>query len=186
MISTGDLRKGNTLDIDGELVKVLDLQHVKIGRGSAFIRVQLRNLRTGSITERTFQAGSKFQQARLERRVVQYLYSDGDQYTFMDTETFEQPTLNRSLLGDSVRFLKEGMTIDLLQYNDEPIDVELPTSVQLAVQQTDPGFKGDTATGGSKPATTETGLTVQVPLFINEGDIIKVDTRTAVYIERVG
>lgn len=186
MISTGDLRKGNTIVLDGELVKVLDFQHVKMGRGSAFVRVQLRNLRTGATTERTFQASSKFETARLERRTVQYLYNDGDQYTFMDTETFEQPVLNAGLLGDTVKYLKEGMTIDLLQFRDEPIDVEIPSSVEMRVEETGPGFKGDTATGGSKPATVETGITVQVPLFVNTGDVIKVDTRTGAYIERVG
>ncbi|MDQ3855436.1 MAG: elongation factor P [Chloroflexota bacterium] len=186
MISTGDLRKGNTLVVDGELMKVLDYQHVKMGRGSAFVRLQLRNLRTGSTTERTFQAGSKFETARLERRTVQYLYSDGDHYTFMDTETFEQPVLSRALLGDAASYLTEGLTIDLLQYGDEPIDVEIPTSVEMRVEQTDPGVRGDTAAGGSKPARLETGVTVQVPLFVNEGDLIKVDTRTGHYIERVG
>lgn len=186
MISSGDLRKGNTVVVDGELVKVLDFQHVKMGRGSAFVRVQMRNLRTGSTTERSFQSGSKFEQARLERRVVQFLYDDGDNYTFMDTETFEQPVLNTRLLGDVVKYLKEGMTIDLLMYDEEPIDVEMPTSVELRIKQTDPGFRGDTATGGNKPATLETGTTVQVPLFVNEGDVIKVDTRTGSYIERVG
>lgn len=186
MISSGDLRKNNTIVVDGDLVKVLDFQHVKMGRGSAFVRVQMRNLRTGATTERTFQSGSKFEQARLERRTVQYLYSDDDTYTFMDTETFEQPVLSRQLLGDAVKYLREGMTIDLLQYGDEPIDVEIPTSVEMRIEQTDPGFRGDTATGGSKPATLETGLTVQVPLFVNTGDVIKVDTRTGAYIERVG
>lgn len=186
MISSGELRKGNTVVVDGELVKVLDFQHVKMGRGSAFVRVQMRNLRTGSTTERTFQSGSKFEQARLERRTVQHLYNDGDNYTFMDTETFEQPVLNASLLGDVVKYLKEGMTIDLLTYRDQPIDVEIPSSVDLRVEQTDPGFRGDTATGGSKPATLETGVVVQVPLFINEGDVLKIDTRSGSYIERVG
>jgi elongation factor P len=186
MISTGDLRKGNTIVVDGELVKVLDFQHVKIGRGSAFVRVQMRNLRTGATTERTFQSGSKFEQARLERRRVQYLYPDGDNYMFMDVETFEQPVLGRQVLGDAVKYLKEGMTIDLLLYGEEPIDVEIPTSVEMRVERTDPGVRGDTAAGGSKPATIETGVTVQVPLFINEGDVIKVDTRTGAYIERAG
>jgi len=186
MISTGELRKGNTLVIDGDLVRVLDFQHVKLGRGSAFVRVQLKNLRTGAITERTFQAGTKFETARLERRTVQYLYNDGENYTFMDTETFDQPTLSADLLGDAVKYLKEGMNIDLLMYGDEPIGVELPTTVELQVVQTDPGVRGDTAAGGSKPARLETGLVVQVPLFINEGDIIRVDTRTGEYIERVG
>ncbi|MEJ7652271.1 MAG: elongation factor P [Chloroflexia bacterium] len=186
MISTSELRKGNTVVIDGDLVKVLEVQHVKIGRGSAFVRVQMRNLRSGSTTERTFQSGSKFESARLERRTVQYLYGDGDQYTFMDVETFDQPVLGPTLLGDAVRYLKEGMNIDLLRFGDEPIDVELPSSVELRIEQTDPGFRGDTASGGSKPATVETGVTVQVPLFVNTGDVIKVDTRTGAYIERVG
>ena len=186
MISTGDLRKGNTVVLDGELVKVLDFQHVKIGRGSAFVRVQLRNLRSGATTERTFQAGAKFETARLERRRVQYLYSDGDHYTFMDTENFEQPTLGADLLGDAVKYLQEGMTIDLLEFRGEPIDVELPTSVEMRIARTDPGVRGDTAAGGSKPASTDTGLVVQVPLFVNEGDVIRVDTRTGAYIERVG
>ncbi|MDP9381108.1 MAG: elongation factor P [Chloroflexota bacterium] len=186
MISTGDLRKGNTIVVDNELVKVLDFQHVKMGRGSAFVRVQMRNLRTGATTERTFQAGSRFEQARLERRTVQYLYQDGDNYVFMDTETYEQPTLSAQLLGDAVRYLKEGMNIDLLLYGDEPIDVEIPTSVELRVERSDPGLRGDTAAGASKPATLETGMTVQVPLFVNEGDVIRVDTRTGAYIERVG
>lgn len=185
MISTGDLRKGNTIAVDGELVKVLEVQHVKMGRGSAFIRVQMRNLRTGATTERTFQAGAKFEQARLERRTVQYLYEDGDNYTFMDTETFEQPVLSPRILGDATKYLKEGMTIDLLLYGEEPIDVEFPTSVELHVERTDPGVRGDTASGGSKPATLETGAVVQVPLFVNEGDTLKVDTRTGAYIERV-
>jgi elongation factor P len=185
MISTGDLRKGNTIVVDGELIKVLDVQHVKIGRGSAFVRVQMRNLRSGATTERTFQAGSRFESARLERRRVQYLYDDGEHYTFMDTESFEQPTLDARTLGDAVKYLKEGMTIDLLQYNDEPIDIEMPTSVQLRIVQTDPGVRGDTAAGGTKPATLESGARVQVPLFVNEGDVVKVDTRTGAYIERV-
>lgn len=186
MISTGDLRRGITLELDGDIFKVVDFQHVKLGRGSAFVRVTLKNLRTGANISRTFQAGEKFEQVRLERRTVQYLYKDGDEYHFMDTETYEQPVLTKEILGDAISYLKENDSIDLLTYNDQPIDVELPTAVNLRVEQTEPGFRGDTATGGNKPATMETGLVVQVPLFISEGDMLKIDTRTGQYLERVG
>jgi elongation factor P len=185
MIDTGDVRKGITLDIDGKLVKVIDFSHNKQGRGSAQLRMTLRDLRTGSTTQQTVMAGTKFNLVRLERQHVQFLYREGDHFHFMDTETFEQILLDRTAVSDAERFLKENDVIDLLTYNGEPIDVELPTSVNLAVTQTDPGFKGDTATGGNKPATLETGLVVNVPLFINEGDVLKVDTRTGEYIERV-
>jgi elongation factor P len=185
MISTGDIKKGTIIELDGQVLKVIDFQHVKLGRGSAFMRMQLRNLRTGSTTERTFQAGDKFEQVRLERRTVQYLYRDGDTFHFMDTETYEQPALPSESLGDVPNYIKEGDTIDLLMHNGQPIDIELPTAVALRVESTEPGFRGDTATGGNKPAVLETGLTVNVPLFINEGDLIKVDTRTGEYLERV-
>ncbi|HLU35401.1 MAG TPA: elongation factor P [Thermomicrobiales bacterium] len=185
MIDTGDVRKGVTLDIDGKLVKVIDFSHNKQGRGSAQLRMTLRDLRTGSNTQMTVMAGTKFNLVRLERQHVQFLYADGDQYHFMDTDTFEQFILDRSAVQEAEPYLKENDVIDLLTYNGEPIDVELPTSVTLTVTQTDPGFKGDTATGGNKPATLETGLTVNVPLFINEGDQLKIDTRTGEYIERV-
>jgi elongation factor P len=186
MIDTGDVRKGVTLDIDGKLVKVIDFSHNKQGRGSAQLRMTLRDLRTGSLTQQTVMAGTKFQLVRLERQHVQFLYAEGDHYHFMDTDTFDQVMLDRTTVGDTEKFLKENDVIDLLTYNGEPIDMELPTSVVLTVTQTDPGFKGDTATGGNKPATLETGLVVNVPLFINEGDQLKVDTRTGDYIERVG
>ena len=185
MIDTGDVRKGVTLDIDGKLVKVIDFSHNKQGRGSAQLRMTLRDLRTGSNTQMTVMAGTKFKLVRLERQHVQFLYTEGDQFHFMDTETFEQIVLDRTSVGDAEQFMKENDVIDLLTYDGEPIDVELPTSVILTVTNTDPGFKGDTATGGNKPATLETGLTVNVPLFINEGDQLKVDTRTGEYIERV-
>ena len=186
MIDTGSVRKGITLDIDGRLVKVIDFSHNKQGRGSAQLRMTLRDLRTGSITQQTVMAGTKFQAVRLERQHVQFLYVDGDQFHFMDTDTFDQFVLDRATVAEAEKFLKENDVIDLLTYNGEPIDIELPTAVTLAVTQTDPGFKGDTATGGSKPATLETGLVVNVPLFINEGDQLKIDTRTGDYIERVG
>jgi elongation factor P len=185
MIDTGGLRKGLTLDYNGDLVKVVEYQHVKQGRGSAFVRLTLRNLRTGSTTSQTFQAGSKFQTARLERRRVQYLYVEDEQYNFMDVDSFEQFPLNKSMLGDTVNYLVENEIIDLLTYQDQPVDVEAPITVQLEVTQTDPGVKGDTAAGGTKPATLQTGLTVNVPLFINIGDVVKVDTRTGEYLERV-
>jgi len=185
MIDTGGLRKGLTLDYEGDLVKVVDYQHVKQGRGSAFVRLTLRNLRTGSTVQQTFQAGSKFQTARLERKRIQFLYADDGQYHFMDVDTFEQYPLNAETLGDTVNYLVENEVIDLLTYQDQPVDVEAPITVNLEVTQTDPGIKGDTATGGTKPATLQTGLTVNVPLFINVGDVVKVDTRTGDYLERV-
>jgi elongation factor P len=185
MIDTGGLRKGLTLDMNGELVKVIDYQHVKQGRGSAFVRLTLRNIRTGSTTQQTFQAGSKFQTARLERQRMQYLYNDDGQYHFMDVDTFDQVTLNKDTLGDTVNYLVENEMIDLLTYQGQPVDVEPPITVQLEVTDTEPGFRGDTATGGNKPATLQTGLTVNVPLFINVGDRVKVDTRTGEYLERV-
>jgi len=185
MIDTGDVRKGITMDIDGKLVKVIDFSHNKQGRGSAQLRMTLRDLRTGSTTQQTVMAGTKFQLVRLERQHVQFLYRDEDQYHFMDTESFEQLMLDKSAVADAEPYMKENDIIDILTYEGEPIDVELPTSVNLAVTTTDPGFKGDTATGGNKPATLETGLVVNVPLFINEGDVLKIDTRTGEYIERV-
>ncbi len=186
MIDTGDIRKGITLDIDGKLVKVIDFAHNKQGRGTAQLRMSLKDLRSGANTQMTVMAGSKFQSVRLERQHVQFLYQDGDQYNFMDTETFEQFILDERTVSDYVRFFKEQDVIDLLTYDGEPIDLELPTSVVLTITQTDPGFKGDTATGGTKPATLETGLVVNVPLFLSEGDQVKVDTRSGEYIERVG
>jgi elongation factor P len=186
MIDTGGIRKGITLDLNGHLVKVIDFSHNKQGRGTAQMRMTLRDLRTGSTTQQTFMAGSKFTPVRLERQHVQYLYQDAGHYHFMDTETFDQITLDETTVAEAAPYLKENDVIDLLTYNGEAIDIELPTSVTLTVAQTDPGFKGDTATGGNKPATMETGLVVNVPLFISEGDEIKVDTRTGEYIERVG
>ncbi len=185
MIDTGEIRKGSTLDIDGKLVKVTEYSHNKQARGSANIKMTLKDLRTGANTTMTAMAGAKFTPVRLERSHVQFLYADEDHFNFMDTETFDQIMLDRKVLEDVELYLKENDIIDLLTYNDEPIDVELPTSVELTVTQTDPGFKGDTATGGSKPATMETGLVVNVPLFINEGDKLKIDTRSGEYVERV-
>ena len=185
MIDTGDLRKGLTLDIDGRLVKVIDFSHNKQGRGSAQVRMTLRDLRTGATTQQTVQAGARFTPVRLERQHVQYLYAEGDQHHFMDTDSFDQLVLNEAAVGNAIKFIKENDVVDLLTYNGEPIDVELPTAVNLRVEQTDPGLKGDTATGATKPATLETGLVVTVPLFVNTGDVLKVDTRTGEYLERV-
>jgi elongation factor P len=184
MIDTGDIRKGSTFEQDGRLLKVVDFSHNKQGRGSAQLRMTLRDLRTGSLTQQTVMAGTKFNAVRLERQHVQLLYREGDDFHVMDTETFDQIQLPAATIGDAANYLKDNDTLDLLTYDDEPIDIELPSSVVLTVTQTDPGFKGDTATGGTKPATLETGLTVSVPLFISEGDQIKVDTRSGEYIER--
>ena len=185
MIDTGDIRKGSTLDIDGRLVKVVDFSHNKQGRGSAQLRMTLRDLRTGALTQQTVQAGARFTSVRLERRHVQFLYPDGDMLHFMDTESFDQIALSRQAVGDAIRFIKENDVVDLLVYDEEPIDIELPTSVNLVVEASDPGLKGDTASGATKPAPLETGLVVNVPLFVNPGDVLKVDTRTGDYIERV-
>ncbi len=186
MIDTGDVRKGSTLDIDGKLVKVIDFSHNKQGRGSAQLRMSLKDLRTGSNTQLTVMAGTKFQSVRLERQHVQFLYREDSQYNFMDTETFDQIVLDEVTVAEAARYFREQDVIDLLTYDGEPIDIELPSSVVLSITQTDPGFKGDTATGGTKPATLETGLVVNVPLFLSEGDQVKVDTRSGEYIERVG
>lgn len=186
MIDTGEIRKGSTIELDGKLVKVIDFSHNKQGRGSAQLRMTLRDLRTGSNTQHTVMAGTKFALVRLERQHVQFLYADGSHYHFMDTESFEQIILDEVTVGDTAKFFKEQDVIDLLTYDGEPIDIELPTSVTLSITQTDPGFKGDTATGGNKPASLETGLVVNVPLFLSEGDRVKIDTRTGEYIERVG
>ncbi|MCL6563535.1 MAG: elongation factor P [Firmicutes bacterium] len=184
MISTNDFRNGVTIELDGVLYQVIEFQHVKPGKGSAFVRTKLKNLQTGGVVDRTFNAGERVPLARVERREMQYLYQSGNEYTFMDTETYEQFTLNQDDVGEAVKFLKENLTVYLVLHNGSPIGVELPNSVDLKVVETEPGFKGDTATGGSKPAKLETGAVVKVPLFIETGDIISVDTRTGQYIGR--
>jgi elongation factor P len=185
MISTGDLKRGMTVELDGELQNILEYHHIKMGRGSAQVRIKMRNVKSGAIVERTYQAGEKFRRAIVDRKTVQYLYHEDNMYTFMDTETFEQTTLSTDQLGEVTSYLTDGQTLDVLMYQDEPIGAELPPSVELTVTQADPGYRGDTATGGNKPATLETGLVVTVPLFVNEGDRIRVDTRSGQYIERV-
>ena len=184
MIETGDLKRGTTIEMDGILYQVLEVTHLKLGRGSAQVRMKLRDIRAGHIIERSVQAGSRFTRARVERQPAQYLYSEGDLYYFMNTETYDQFPLNKEQMGDALNYLKENATCDLLMYGDEPIGIELSAAVELAVAQTDPWVRGNTAQGGTKPATLETGLTVQVPLFVNVGDVVKVDTRTGQYLER--
>jgi len=185
VISTGDLRKGVVIEIDRQLFQVLDYQHLKIGRGSAQVRMRLRNVRSGAVIDRTVQAGEKWPRVRLEHRTVQYLYEDPPNYVFMDQETFDQIAISAPVLGDGVNYLKDGLELEILMHEDEPIGVELPITVDLRVTETEPGFRGDTATGGTKPATLETGLVVNVPLFVNSGETIRVDTRSGTYIERV-
>ena len=184
IIDTGGLRKGLTIVEDGELLMIVDWQHVKRGRGTAFVRLRMRNLRTGSNFEETYMAGSKFETAYLEHKTVQYLYRDGPNFYFMDTETYEQPIVSEEMLGDAVNYLRENDRVDLLFYEGEVLDVELPASVALEVAHTDPGLRGDTASGATKPATLETGLVINVPLFIETGDMVKVDTRSGEYLER--
>jgi elongation factor P len=185
MIDSGEMRKGITIELDGKLYQVVDYQHIKVGRGSAQVRLKLRDIRSGHNIDRSFQASEKFTRARLESRTMQYLYNDGDAYYFMDQETFEQMPIDANQLGDTLNYLKEGMSLEVTSYKGELVGVELPITVELEVAETGPGFKGDTATAGNKPAKLETGITIQVPMFINNGDVIKVDTRTGVYLERV-
>ena len=185
MISTGELRKGVTIELDGELWQILDYHHIKMGRGSAQVRITLRNVKRGQTIERSFQAGTKWPRAQLEQRPVQFLYRDADEFHFMDTDTYDQFVLGTDQLGEATRFLKDGMTLDRTSYQGETIGVELPVSVDLSVIETEPGFAGDTQTGARKPATTETGLVVQVPIFVETGDTIRIDTRTGEYQTRV-
>ncbi|MGQ9515695.1 MAG: elongation factor P [Anaerolineae bacterium] len=185
MISVTELRKGVTFELDGELYRVLEYQHHKPGRGNAIIRTKLRNLRTGALIERTFISGDRVQDVRLEHKTVQYMYNDGEMYYFLDTETYEQPALPRKVLGDAINYLTDGLTLDLSLYEGEPIDIELPITVDLKVVEAEPGVRGDTAQGGTKKAKLETGLVINVPLFVEAGDVVRVDTRTGEYITRV-
>ncbi|HEY3063209.1 MAG TPA: elongation factor P [Chloroflexota bacterium] len=185
MISTSDLKRGAMMELDGQIVQILSYEHQKIGRGSAQVRLKVKNIRSGAIFDTTAQAGSKWPRIRLDQRDVQYLYSDGDLHFFMDKDTYEQFPLSPAQLGEAVNYLKDGMEMEVLMYESEPVGVDMPLNVVLEVTQTDPGFKGDTATGGTKPAQLETGLTINVPLFVNTGDKIRVDTRDGSYIERV-
>lgn len=185
MISTNEFRRGSKIEFKGDPYEIIDFQHVKMGRGSAMVRTKIKNLRTGSITEETFKGGEKLDTPNLEERTMQYLYNQDNMFFFMDMENYEQFPLNPEQLGESKKFLKENMVVKVLYYSGSPLTIELPIFVELKIVKTDPGVKGDTASGGSKPAVLETGVTVKVPFHLNEGDIIKIDTRTSEYIERV-
>ncbi len=185
MIDVNDLRKGVIFELDGSLFRVLEYTHHKPGRGNAIIRIKARNIRTGTTLEKTFQSGERVQDIHLDYHNVQYLYNDGDLYYFMDTTTYEQTPVQKEVLGDSTGFLKEGMEVKLTLYEVEPLDVELPTSVDLQVVQADVAVRGDTATGVTKRVVVETGQTVDVPSFVNEGDVIRIDTRNGAYVTRV-
>ncbi len=184
MISTNDFRTGQTIEMEGDVFQIIEFQHVKPGKGAAFVRSKLRNVRTGAVIEKTFNAGEKLPKARIEKREVQYLYNDGKDYNFMDMESYDQTAMTSEQLGDAVKYLKENMIIQVLTFQEKSIGVELPNFVELEVVDTAPGIKGDTASGGSKPATLETGMIVQVPFFINVGDKLQIDTRTGNYIKR--
>ncbi|MCL1849401.1 MAG: elongation factor P [Clostridiales bacterium] len=185
MISTSDFRTGLTFEYEGEVVTLVEFQHVKPGKGAAFVRCKLRSLTSGSTVEKTFRPGEKFQRAHVERKDMQFLYKDEDNnWIFMDVETYDQVTLEEGLLEDAPKYLKENMTTGIMFYQDQVIGMDLPKTVELKVTSTDPGIKGDTASGGSKPATMETGVVVQVPFFVNEGDVLIIDTRTAGYVSR--
>ncbi len=185
MISTGELKKGVAIELDGELWQILDYHHIKMGRGSAQVRITLRNIKRGQTVERSFQAGTKWPRASMEKRPVQFLYRDDADYHFMDTDTYDQFHLTADQLGEAAQYMKDGMTLDRTTYQGETIGVELPVTVDLVVADTEPGFAGDTQTGARKPATTETGLVVTVPIFVESGDTIRVDTRTGEYQTRV-
>lgn len=185
MIDVNDLRKGVTFELDGALYKVLDYEHHKPGRGKATIRVRARDLRTGTILDKSFISGDRVQDVRLDYHNVQFLYNDGDLFHFMDLDTYDQPAISQDILGDSADYLKEGLEVKLTFYEGEPLDIELPTSVDLKVTQADVAVRGDTATGVTKKVKTETGLAVQVPNFVEEGDTIRVDTRSGNYVTRV-
>jgi elongation factor P len=185
MVDTGSMRKGMTIIMDGELCKILEYNHVKQGRGTAFVRLTLRNVRTGATTVKTVMAGERFEQARLENKKVTFLYRDGDQFHFMDQETYEQPEVGADIIGDAAKYMREGQELELLFYGNEVLDVALPPAVELTITETEPNYKGDTSSGG-KPATLETGAVTTVPFFVSRGEKIRVDTRNGNYIERVG
>jgi len=185
MISTADFRNGIVLEIDGALMEIVEFQHVKPGKGGAFVRTKLRNILTGRVLEKTYRSGEKFEQARVEEQTWQYLYFDGDLYHFMHPESFEQLEVSQSIVGDHAQWMKENDKISLSFHNGKVIDVSVPFFVELTISQSDPGVQGDRTSGATKPATLETGATIQVPLFLEEGDVVRVDTRTGAYMERV-
>ena len=183
-ITAGDFRNGKTFEMDGKVMQVIEFQHVKPGKGAAFVRTKMKNVVTGAVTETSFNPTAKFEEAFIERKDMEYSYNDGDLYYFMDQETYDMIPLSRDLLGDAFRFVKENMVCKVLSYKGNVFGVECPNFVDLVVTETEPGFAGNTATNATKPATVETGATVKVPLFINEGDRIKIDTRSGEYLER--
>ncbi len=185
MATTADLRNGMTIIIDKDLYSVVEFQHVKPGKGGAFVRTKLKNIRTGRVIDRTFRSGESIREARLERRKMQYLYRSGDQLFFMDTSSFDQMPISEETIGDGVQYLTESGAVDVILHENQIVGVELPIFVELKVKETEPGVRGDTASGGSKPATLESGAVVQVPFFINVGDRVRVDTRKGIYMERV-
>jgi len=184
MVSAGDFKKGITIEIEGQVWMIVDFQHVKPGKGAAFVRTKIKNVQTGSVLEKSYNPTEKFENAHIEKKEMEYLYSDGELYYFMDTETYEQIPLNFNKVEDSLPYIKENMRVTMKFFKGEAFSVEPPNFVELQVAETEPGFKGDTATSGNKPAIMETGAKIMVPLFINTGDIIRIDTRTGEYMER--
>lgn len=185
MISAGEFRNGVTMEYEGDVYVILEFQHVKPGKGAAFVRTKIKNLVTGAVVEKTFRPTEKMPKAHIDRKDMQYLYNDGELYHFMDNETFDQIALNADSIGDNLKFIKENEMVKIISYNGNVIGIEPPLFVELEITDTEPGFKGDTATGASKPAVVETGATINVPLFINQGEIVKIDTRTGEYLGRV-
>lgn len=185
MISASDFRNGITIELDNNVFQIIEFLHVKPGKGAAFVRTKLKNIKSGGVVERTFRPTEKYPQARIDRKDMQYLYSDGDLFYFMDTETYDQIALNAETIGDALKFVKENEMCKICSHNGSVFSVEPPLFVELVITDTEPGFKGDTATGATKPATVETGAVVSVPLFVNQGDVIKIDTRTGEYLSRV-
>ena len=185
MVSAGDFRNGLTIELDNNIFQVIEFQHVKPGKGAAFVRTKLRNIKSGGVVERTFRPTEKCPQAHIERSDMQYLYKDGDLYNFMDVNTYDQFALNESAIGDSLEFVKENEMVKMLSHNGQVFAIEPPLFVELVITDTEPGFKGDTAQGATKPAKVETGATVYVPLFVEQGDKISIDTRTGEYLKRV-
>ena len=185
MISAGDFKNGVTVEIDGNIYQILEFQHVKPGKGAAFVRTKLKNIISGGVVDKTFRPTEKFPKAHIDRKDLQYLYRDGDLFNFMDVETYDQIALNEDVVGDSLKFVKENEVVKICSHNGNVFSVEPPLFVELAITETEPGFKGDTAQGATKPATVETGAIVMVPLFVEQGDVLKIDTRSGEYLSRV-
>ncbi len=185
MVSAGDFKNGVTIEFEGNIYQIIEFQHVKPGKGAAFVRTKLKNIKNGGVIEKSFRPTEKFENAHIERKDMQYLYNDGDMYNFMDNETYDQITLSADQIGDALKFVKENETVKMMSHNGQIFAVEPPLFVELLITECEPGVKGDTATGATKPCTVETGATLNVPLFVNQGDTIKIDTRTGEYLSRV-